>query len=392
MKTRIAVIIFVMIVLGASIPRTVTAQAPTVTPVYATATPTYNLVFFPTCTPVATSTSAFPTMQFPTVDLSTPDPNITPSPTLQFTLTPTATATSTPSPTPTQVSNDCQLRLLPGHGTEYTYGFIPQNWVVVTTVTSGGKALCTKPSYGHIICEVSGTFLDQDPGQDDNYSFTFNFVGVGGSNVYMRMLDIQDTCGWGMNFVYPTYHPQSGGDWTQAGTIEGARYNMLASPPLYHVLGGSVGQENSYDFSFQFRATCGGSNSGVSKYFKFELYNTEACAIAPTPTPTAPAPDTCLPYNSVVDTDAIKFTPPTIVSGFCTVILPSLSVDVPEVITDVTDAINISLPSNISTPGIEICFQYLVMTIVFLGFDVMIAISTIVTLISGITIVREFRG
>lgn len=375
----------------------------------ATAVPT--VTSYPTmavCTATPTSTSLIPTIegletvQFPTMVIGTPLPpicvTVSPGGEVCYTRTPYPTSTVPPSDTPTmtQTLTPTATGTVTSTGTATACG----ESIVCNGITGGGGTCvqldaCTllfdlswsdgshpyNPAFGYLLA-ADGMLNSGTP----IYVFYDNFdLTVSNYQDADRYIDFWRSINFGWN------HTQVLNDYLipALGTV------VIDVPELEFNFTSTTTHQNGFGVGgYGARWATVSVNMNLSATSMPITVSTKPILMTPTPTPpiTVTATSTqvpCIPPNGMdISSDWLTVKPPYLVSGGCFTILPDWNVDVPEIVTSYWNVI----PAQIGIPGIRVCIDYLVMTMRLGEFDVIAAISLLVSFVCVIVIIREFRS
>jgi hypothetical protein len=337
----------------------------------------------PTCTPMATSTNVLPTVQIPTFSgwetptdgtpypIGTGTPS-TPTPTLAI------TPTSTPSPTPTSG--------------------------LYATLSCGDTTPCRQVDNNTIDYGTGSTATyDENAFIDSPSAYPISYVLERNASMTAFLITSGDQIGaiqnWGASLRIAYNF-----DAVWAMDIGTQRNLYKASDAWEENTYVTFVKEGEYAFTYNdwgIRQLSFGDNDAIlwrgvifkptHFYLSTNPYFTPALdgIATPSPTPTS-TPSDCFPYGSVIDTEVVQWSPPSYIDGECYTILPAANFDTPQIVI-LAAPDGWAVPETLGVPGIEFCTRYLVMSAGFIGYDVILVISTFVSVICAISIAREFR-
>lgn len=136
------------------------------------------------------------------------------------------------------------------------------------------------------------------------------------------------------------------------------------------------------------RQIAGDGHVSVSGRGRYSLTPIPSDTPTPTPTPGPGDGDPCTPPEppSVCYTDCIVLDPPILNPGGCFTIVPGGTLPLPDSLA------YLGVPASIEIPGFQICVQYLVVNIVFLGFDLSPWILTLTGLTAIMIVYKELKS
>jgi len=343
-------------------------------------------------TPTGTSpfpTYAFPTYAFPTFDFSTRTPCpggvCPPTATVTVTMPPTNTPSPTFTPSPTLTPTGTAL---PG-------------------CNNGGMTLTYSPTVGNLIQGITAQVTSSGSLQrgTTDWMVWANYSGTGAtcsncSGPWFKMsVTVTNTSGasrtlyecYEASYTVNTTGNQEAfrGTGTSSGTV-------LSGCRTLNTLANNASQTVTSDWTDM--AVVRPANLSYTAYTKlhYSFCSNVSGVNTPTPLPTITPTGTPLPCvmgnpnEGTVDANnagGTGFSPPTITPGSCYVVVPNIEFDIPSLVEDVDSTV----PDVIGIPGLEICVQYWGMNLSLFNFNVLSAISVVVSFVCAGIMYRMFR-